>query len=76
MQKACSFVLACVFVLSGCTGGKNGDVRGIIVTPSVLDFGRVRVGDIPTGRGMTSLIKCRSVTRSCFTNVGVVYFSR
>ena len=47
MQKACSFVVTCVLVFSGCTEKESGVVGNVVVVPSVLDFGRVRMADSP-----------------------------
>jgi hypothetical protein len=48
VRKVCSFIFACILVLSGCTSsGDISDTCNVVVTPPVLDFGRVRVEDSP-----------------------------
>jgi len=47
VRKAYSFIFACVLVFSGCNQEGTGDVGNIVIMPSVLDFGRVRVVDSP-----------------------------
>ena|GEM_PF-2535338 len=53
MQKTCSFIFVSVLIISGCTGEKISDIhnvsdiRNVIVTPSTLNFGQVRVVDSP-----------------------------
>ena len=47
MQKTSRFLLICVLVFSGCTGEKISGVCDVIISPSVLDFGKARVEDSP-----------------------------
>jgi hypothetical protein len=46
MRKKCNAILVCVLVLTGCVQ-RVEEIPDVVVIPSVLDFGRVRVADSP-----------------------------